>query len=50
MKLPSIVGAACTATIYAAGGYGQTAGGYPARPVRLIVPVAAGGNLDLVVR
>jgi tripartite-type tricarboxylate transporter receptor subunit TctC len=28
----------------------QTASNYPTKPIRLIVPVAAGGNVDLVAR
>lgn len=30
--------------------WAQSAGGYPNKPVRIIVPVAAGGNVDIVAR
>ena len=49
MKRIKFIIAAIAAT-HAAGVYCQTSGSYPARPVRFIVPVAAGGNLDLVAR
>jgi tripartite-type tricarboxylate transporter receptor subunit TctC len=50
MKKASFVVAAALAAIYATGVHGQTAGSYPARPLRIIVPLAPGGNVDLVVR
>ncbi len=50
MKKAKFVVAAALAAIYATGVHGQTAGGYPARPLRIIVPLAPGGNVDLVVR
>jgi tripartite-type tricarboxylate transporter receptor subunit TctC len=50
MKKASFVVAAALAAIYATGVHSQTAGGYPARPIRIIVPLAPGGNVDVVVR
>jgi tripartite-type tricarboxylate transporter receptor subunit TctC len=41
---------ACAAAVWTAGVAAQTAGGFPARPVRIVVPLAPGGNVDLVVR
>lgn len=38
------------AVICAGGAYAQSAGGYPTRAVRIIVPFSAGGNVDLVAR
>lgn len=47
MKHAYFLVAAALVTAYSANSQGQT---YPARPVRIIVPFAPGGNVDLVVR
>jgi len=47
MKKLSITAAAVGAAIFSAGLLAQ---GYPAKPVRIVVPFAAGGNVDLVAR
>jgi tripartite-type tricarboxylate transporter receptor subunit TctC len=47
MKHTFLLVAAALVTAYSAGLQGQS---YPARPVRIIVPFAPGGNVDLVVR
>lgn len=41
---------AAIAVACAGAAYGQSAGSYPNRAVRIIVPFAAGGNVDLVAR
>jgi tripartite-type tricarboxylate transporter receptor subunit TctC len=38
------------AAVFAAGALAQNTGGYPAKPVRIVVPLAAGGNVDIVAR
>ncbi len=42
--------AAVIATTLATGVQAQSTGGYPARAVRIIVPLAPGGNVDIVAR
>jgi tripartite-type tricarboxylate transporter receptor subunit TctC len=38
------------ACAYSAGALGQAAAGYPDRAIRIIVPLSAGGNVDIVAR
>lgn len=45
-----VAAAAVMAAICATGALAQTGGGFPARPVRVVVPLAPGGNVDLVAR
>jgi tripartite-type tricarboxylate transporter receptor subunit TctC len=49
MKHAWIFGAAALAAVHTVA-HAQTAGAYPTRAVRIIVPFAAGGNVDLVAR
>ena len=50
MKKATLVVAAAITAFHAAGVQGQTATGFPTRPVRIIVAVTAGGNNDLGAR
>jgi tripartite-type tricarboxylate transporter receptor subunit TctC len=50
MKIAQKIAAAVIAAGCAGGALGQAAGSYPQRPLRIIVPLAPGGNVDLVVR
>ena len=50
MKKTTLVMAAAITAFHVAGVQGQTATGFPTRPVRVIVAVTAGGNSDLVAR
>lgn len=47
MKMTHLIAAVAIAATYATAAQSQT---YPARPVRIIVPFAPGGNVDLVAR
>src|SRR5262245_3125159 len=48
MKLKLIVG--CALTVFATAAFSQDAGNYPSRPIRVIVPFAPGGGLDISTR
>ena len=50
MKTASLVVAATITVFHAAGVQSQTAGGFPARPVHIVVGFTPGGNNDLVAR
>ena len=48
MRKAVVVGAGALALLCGPAVYGQS--GFPAKPIRVIVPVAAGGNQDIVAR
>ena len=50
MKTTACAAAAAIAAIVSAGAAGQPAGNYPNHVVRFVVPVAAGGTVDIVAR
>jgi tripartite-type tricarboxylate transporter receptor subunit TctC len=50
MRTAIVVAAATLAAAQAITAYAQSAGGYPVKLVRVIVPLAAGGNMDVVAR
>ncbi len=50
MNFPRILLAPILAFFYSTGAFGQAAASYPNRAIRIIVPLAAGGNVDIVAR